>query len=112
MIILFDSGQMTCDSFKSKSNGFEEGGEEDIVVVVAEAELLIAIGEEFSLLIVEFLGNVEELLDSTVMANDDDPLVVAVDEGKVNVEFFICDFKLDEDEEDFNIDDGFAGTKN
>lgn len=111
MIILFDSGQMTCDSFKSKSNGFEEGGEEDIVVVVAEAELLIAIGEEFSLLIVEFLGNVEELLDSTVMANDD-PLVVAVDEGKVNVEFFICDFKLDEDEEDFSIDDGFAGTKN
>ena len=110
MIILFDSGQMTCDSFKSKSNGFEEGGEEDIVVVVAVAVLLIAIGEELSLLMVEFLGNVEELLDSTVMAND--PLDVAVDVGKVNVEFFICDFKLDEDEEDFIIDDGFAGTKN
>lgn len=93
---------MTCESFKS--NGFEEGGEEDNVVVVV---LLLFIAVGMSLLIVEFLGNVEELLDST---NDDvanDP----VEDGKVNVEFFNCDFKLDEDEEDFSIDGGFAGTK-
>lgn len=99
---------MTCDSFKS--SGFEEGGEEDIIVadvVVVVAVLIIAVGDELSLLIVEFLGNVEELLDSTV-AND--PIDVA--DGNVSVELFIGDFKFDEDEEDFSIDDGFAGTKN
>jgi hypothetical protein len=95
---------MTCDSFKS--NGFEEGGEEDKVVdvVVDEVELFIAVG--VSLLIVEFLGNVEELLDSTIVVANDP----VVEDGKVNVEFFNCDFKLDEDEEDFSIDGGFAGT--
>lgn len=74
---------MTCDNFKS--NGFEEGVDE---VDVAKE------GEE---LFVFKLVEVAEVFDSS---------------AGVDIEFFSGDFMLDEDDEDFNSVEGFAGTKN
>lgn len=64
-----------------KSNGFEEGGDE---VEVAKD------GEELFVLV--------EVVDFDSSAGDE-------------IELFSCDFMLDEDDEDFNSVDGFAGTK-
>lgn len=63
-----------------KSNGFEEGGDE--VEVAKEGEELI-------------VPKLDNVFDSSV---------------GVEIEFFNCDFILDEEVEDFNVE-GFAGTK-
>lgn len=83
---------MTCESFKS--NGFEEGGEEEIVEFVD-------VGEELSLLLEPlFLGSVELL-----------PFISTTDILVDDAEFFNGDFILDEEDEDFSSVAGFAGTK-
>lgn len=74
---------MTCDNFKS--NGFEEGDDE-----VAKEGV-----ELFMLEIVVGVTVVVSPFDSN---------------AGVEIEFFSCDFILDKDDEDFNVD-GFAGTK-
>jgi hypothetical protein len=92
MIILFDSGQITCESFKS--NGFEEGGEEEMVEVADD-------GEELSLLLEPlFFGSVELL-----------PFISTTEIFVDDAELFNGDFMLDEDDEDFSSVAGFAGTK-
>jgi hypothetical protein len=91
MIILFDSGQMTCESFKS--NGLEEGGEEEMLEVADVCDVLLSL-----LLEPLFFGSVELLpFISDILVDD--------------AELFNGDFILDEDDEVFSSVEGFAGTK-
>lgn len=109
MIILFDSGQMTCDSFKS--NGFEEGGDEAVAAVEEEdTVVVISAVVAFSL---EFFDVSKFIVDAADNGEEDDDACTAdiAVIGNDNVEFFNCVFKLREDEEDLSIDGGLAGTK-
>lgn len=57
----------------------------------------------------------EEGGDEVEVANEGEELFVLLEldsSAGVEIELFSCDFMLDEDEEDFNSVEGFAGTKN